>query len=393
MAESGDGAGSAYEVASELDVTNPMPFYQAANDFRRLGDLDGWREAVRIAFTKPHRTRQQQFHRSFAKLALEDWSGWADYEARRYLPLEGSAQQSTFGSRCDWSHVAWDGVEDLTNRTLLIAHEQGLGDALQMLRYIPTLASRAGHLLVVTASRLVPLVQHNFGRDVEIEIDGVQRPLAFDRFVWIMSLPYLIGALPPFVPLTAPKRRRLLPSRRRALRGGICWAGSPHYLGDADRSISASVIAPLIRRSDVEWYSLQTGPRAVDADAYPSMLRPWPPLMTFADTADLIVELDFVVTVDTAVGHLAGCLGIPTYLLLSAVADPRWGLGECTPWYPTIRLVRQHRQGTWDGVVAEVNDLLVPCDDEEPRARGAPGAVIAMSTDDTAREERCDVLA
>jgi hypothetical protein len=89
--------------------------------------------------------------------------------------------------------------------------------------------------------------------------------------------------------------------------------------------------------------------------------------MTFGDTADLIADLDLVVTVDTGLAHLAGCLGVPTYLLLPFCSEFRWGLGDRTPWYPSMRLVRQAGLGDWGGVVLQLQQLLdqfVPPDDE-----------------------------
>jgi hypothetical protein len=120
----------------------------------------------------------------------------------------------------------------------------------------------------------------------------------------------------------------------------------------------AACIAPLLARTDIEWHTLQVGERAVEADRYPSLVRPWPPLITFGDTADLIAELDMVVAVDTAVGHLAGCLGAPTYLMLPFCSEYRWGLEDRTPWYPSMQLVRQPAAGDWAGAVVRLQQLL-----------------------------------
>jgi hypothetical protein len=141
----------------------------------------------------------------------------------------------------------------------------------------------------------------------------------------------------------------------------------------------AGRIATLLDRADIEWHSLQAGPRAIDADGYPTIVRPWPPLITFADTADLISELDFVVTVDTAVGHLAGSLGVPTFVLLSRWPDGRWGLGDRTPWYPTMYLIRQHEAGDWEGVIADVHEAL------DQFAAENPGALEGAASTDSGR--------
>jgi hypothetical protein len=119
-----------------------------------------------------------------------------------------------------------------------------------------------------------------------------------------------------------------------------------------------SALAPLFRLDDTTWYSLQVGDREADATDCRSIYRPDPPLNTFADTAAVIAQLDYVVTVDTAVAHLAGSLGVPTYLLLPTAATWRWGLANDTAWYPTMRLIRQQKPGDWTGAIHELLERL-----------------------------------
>ncbi len=347
----------AYREQSVEDPTNPMSFYSQAIERRDCGDLSGWRQAMEHAFTLPHRTLQQRYCRAWAKLTLGDWTGWDEYEVRSLMPDE-SSPYTTLAEWIRWTHELWDGIEDLSDKTLLVLSEQGEGDNIQMLRYIPTLCERARQVIVVSYPRLVPIVQANFGKRVTVTIRGVDKPLQFDRYVRIMSLPKVIGCLPPFVPLRSPGRRVRLGDRQRPIRAGVCWAGNPDYADDARRSMPAAHLTPLLERTDVDWYSLQVGGRAADADRFPAMIRPWPPLITFGDTADLMTELDLVVAVDTAVAHLAGSLGIPTYLLLPFRSEWRWGLQTTTPWYPTMSLVRQPMTGDWDGAVAALQVAL-----------------------------------
>jgi hypothetical protein len=346
------------------DPTNPLPLYRLAQEYRRLGDLTRWRDVIRIALTLPHHTPLQRFHRGFAKMAMDDWSGWADFESRALLP-EMVGRRALLAQEIVWECRAWDGMEDIQNETLFVLPEQGIGDMIQMLRFIPLVARRAKSVVVGVHPRLVPFVQHNFGNMVDLAIDGVEKPLAFDRYVWAMSLPAIVGCLPPFEPMRSPRRRPPLNGRRRTLRGGICWAGNPEYVNDWARSMPADHIAPLLDRRDIEWFSLQVGPSASDAEAYPSLMRPWPRLITFGDTADLIADLDVVVSVDTAVAHLAGCLAVPTLLLLPTCADSRWGMSDRTPWYPSVRLVRQPADGDWCAVIRNVQHAL---DDLSPRS-------------------------
>ena len=347
----------AYRNAAAQDAANPLSHYWRAQECRDGGDLDGWCQAIELALQLPHPTPQQRYHRAWAKLALGDWSAWEDYEMRWLRPAD-PPMPSTLTDWIRWTHAAWDGVEDLRDLTLLVLPEQGMGDSIQMLRFLPVVASRSAQVIAMVYPRLVPLVQCNFGDSVTVVISGVNKPLLFDRYVQSMSLPGLLGGLPPFVPLRSPKRRPSLPTRTGRLRAGVCWAGNPEYSGDEARSMPAARLKPLLARTDIEWHSLQVGQRAVDADAYPAMVRPWPPLTTFADTADMIAELDLVVAVDTAVAHLAGCLGVPTYLLLRFSGDDRWGGEDRTPWYPTTQLVRQREPGNWTGVIEHLQSLL-----------------------------------
>jgi hypothetical protein len=348
----------AYKANALSDPTNPLSLYRVAFECEEHADREGWRRAIEAALRLPHDTHQQRYCRAWAKLTLGDWSGWTEYESRAFMPVESSSRRPTLIDWLRWTHNPWDGVEDLSDKTLLVVPEQGIGDAIQMMRFLPILAERSRCVIALVYPRLVPLVQCNYGDRIVTAIDGVPKSFLFDRYVLSMSVPGLIGGLPPFEPIRRPHQRPVLPARRRRLRGGICWSGNPAHEHDAWRSMPAAFIAPLLDRRHIEWVSLQVGARAVDADAYPTLMRPWPPLVTFGDTADVLAELDVVVSVDTAVGHLAGSLGLPTYLLLSHRSDGRWGLGDRTPWYPTMRLIHQREVDDWSGVIAELQRAL-----------------------------------
>jgi hypothetical protein len=141
------------------------------------------------------------------------------------------------------------------------------------------------------------------------------------------------------------------------------WAGSPTYRHDRQRSCTLQDVAPVLQIPGIAWYSLQTGDRSQELVQLPPDLRVQdlaPYLHDFGDTALLLDQLDLVLTVDTAVAHLAGALGQPVWVLLPAVPDWRWGLeGEQTPWYPTMRLFRQTRAGDWAAVMRHVVQTLV----------------------------------
>ena len=278
--------------------------------------------------------------------------GWHEYEWRkRNFP---AAFASLPGPQ-------WDGCP-LQGRTVLVLAEQGLGDTIQFARYLPMLARAGARVVLRCAPSLVPLL----GR-----LEGVQTCMpgaepAYDYWVDQMSLPLLFGTTLHTVPSPAgylspdPARAaawdQLLPG---GLRAGLVWAGNPLHSNDRRRSMPVAALAPLIAAGRSSLVSLQTGARAQDLARlfglpdYSSRLTDW------SETAAAVSALDVVITVDTAVAHLAGALGIPVWLMLPHAPDWRWMLErEDTPWYTAARLFRQERPGGWAGVIERVAGAL-----------------------------------
>jgi tetratricopeptide (TPR) repeat protein len=262
----------------------------------------------------------------------------------------------------------WDGGE-LHGRTILLDVEQGLGDTIQFVRYVPRVAGRGGRVILACQPELVRLMQSAPGVEQVISRDA---PATFDVYYPLVSLPYAfdtdLNSIPAEVPYLRVDpvvaeiwARRLGPGDGR-FRVGLAWAGHPGHARDRERSISLARLGPLASRGGVVFYSLQKGDAASQA-AHP------PPGMElndftadiadFADTAGLILQLDLVICVDTAVAHLAGALGKPVWVLLPYVPDWRWLLDrEDSPWYPTMRLLRQKTRGAWETVVERAAEML-----------------------------------
>jgi len=249
----------------------------------------------------------------------------------------------------------WKG-ESIAGQTILLHAEQGLGDTIQFLRYLPLVRARSGAARVVLECQppLLRLLSRS-GYDV-VAPDGALP--AFDRHLPLLSLPFVLGEFEP-LPMAAPYlqadpvlraavRERM--GTPRGLRVGLVWAGNPRHARDQRRSVPFAQLASLLRVPGVVGYAPHLHP--------PEELTS-ESLAEFDRTAALMTELDLVITVDTAAAHLAGALGRPVWTLLPFVPDWRWGLArDDTPWYPTMRLFRQRQPGDWDEVMQRVRSEL-----------------------------------
>lgn len=255
---------------------------------------------------------------------------------------------------------AWDG-SPLQGRTLLVRPEQGLGDMIQFCRYVPLISG--GRVTVAAPAPLLRLLRTLPGDAAVVAAEGNQEPA--DVACSVLDLPALFGttlaSVPAAVPYlqAEPEAAACWRVRADALEGrriGLCWAGGARYQHDRRRSIPTAALAPLAAVPGVSWVSLQK-----DGAAAPDLrLADWTDeLDDFAATAALVAALDLVVTVDTAVAHLAGALGRPVWLLNRFGGDWRWLLGrDDSPWYPTLRQFRQPALHDWASVIARVRHEL-----------------------------------
>ena len=257
----------------------------------------------------------------------------------------------------------WDG-SDLQGKTILLHAEQGLGDSLQFIRYAAIVKDKGGRVIVGCYPQLHRLFATVEGIDLLI-VRGEPIP-EFDVQVPMLSLPYVLGTKLETIPgntayLSAPANAEfaLLPDRN--LKVGIVWSGNPKHRKNMQRSCNLSQFLPLLDVSGVSFYSLQK--EVSDADRALLNVTPIvdlsPHFADLADTAAAIAKLDLVITVDTAVAHLAGALGKPVWILLAFSPDWRWLLDrEDSPWYPSARLFRQHQRGDWEDVFDRVAPAL-----------------------------------
>jgi hypothetical protein len=247
----------------------------------------------------------------------------------------------------------------------LVHAEQGLGDTLQFIRYLPDVVAAGGRVVVECESGLARLIAAIDGVE-GIVLKGAPLP-AHALHVPLLSLPRIAGTTLASLPAAVPYLKTPEGARRPALapadgrrRVGIVWAGNPRHGKDRARSVALDHFAALARRDDVALYSLQVGARAAELAALDAPIGDLAPgLSDFADTAAALDALDLVITVDTAVAHLAGALARPVWTLLPVAPDWRWMLErDDSPWYPTMRLFRQASRGDWAGVFARVEAAL-----------------------------------
>jgi Flp pilus assembly protein TadD len=257
-------------------------------------------------------------------------------------------------------------AEPLAGRRLLVWIEEGAGDCLMVMRYLPLLAAKGAREIVVLADPALARVLQTLPGVNRVATSVEQLPLnTFDVHCPVMSLPNCFATradtIPRAVPyLTVPKPlQERWAQKLAAIRGprvGLVWAGGAKYARDALRSVTLAQFAPLLAVRGPGFVSLQK-------DAAPSELQalnvpifdPMPECADYLDTAAVVVNLDLVISVDTSVAHLAGALGKPVWLLNRYESEWRWQLGrEDSDWYPTMRIFTQPAFGDWSSVVRRV---------------------------------------
>ncbi len=256
----------------------------------------------------------------------------------------------------------WRG-ESMAGRTLFLHAEQGFGDAILAVRYLPQLRERGVRVILECRPELKSLFTFSKCADVIIAYGEPIPP--FDCWTSLISVAGLLGitleTIPNHVPYLAAPPGEKWAGRNPKI--GLVWAGNPGHNDDAQRSLRLAELAPVLQTSGKDFYSLQVPVPERDEPFFASSLNLvnlGGDFQDFLATAIAITELDLVIAVDTAVAHLAGALGKPVWLLLQHYPDWRWFLqcGEKTPWYPATRLFRQTHRGQWAPVIARVAEEL-----------------------------------
>jgi Tfp pilus assembly protein PilF len=297
--------------------------------------------------------------------------GWAEYEWRWKRP-------NTPIRKID-AGVMWDG-SPFAGKTLFVYEEQGMGDTLQFIRYLPLVKQLGGHIIFEVLTPMIRLVESFQGFDrLWVGLRNVDtRPVdRFDFHIPLLSLPRVLNANYADIPADIPylkADKKLIQiwnghinscniNNDNSLKVGIVWAGHPSHTNDNNRSVLLSTFSTLKNIEGVKLFSLQKDKYKKWTDIDPDQIFEQDlgeQISDFADTAAMIENLDLVISVDTAIVHLAGALGKNVWTLLPFSPDWRWMINrEDSPWYPTMKLFRQSVPGSWEPVFENVKAHLM----------------------------------
>ncbi len=376
-----DDAEAAFRKALELQPNHVMSVNNLGTVLHERGRFQEAVECSRRAIAlKPEFA---EAHLNLAtRLLLQGQfeEGWRQYEWRHRVAGFTRDPRRFDQPRWDGSPAPRPGIS-----TLLLYKEQGYGDTIQWIRHVPGAIERGWRVVLECEPSMARWLQQSGGLGATIISRGPGGgpvPIPFDVQLPLASLPLTLGEIDPRQPvrpvgayLTADADLRTswrtrLASAGGKLKIGLVWAGSPGHGNDRNRSIALSRLGPLAQAPCI-FVNLQMGPPGRQAATPPPGMRilNWTAdIGDFADSAALVMELDLIITVDTAMAHMAGALGKPVWVLLPFVPDFRWMLDrEDSPLYPSMRLFRQKTRGDWDEVIQRVRVAL------DAWAAAAPG--------------------
>ncbi|AWB67177.1 hypothetical protein C2869_12350 [Saccharobesus litoralis] len=284
--------------------------------------------------------------------------GWQEYQHRaNALNLKHKPDNTT----------RWTG-QNLADKHLIVIHEQGLGDTINFVRYIPYLAQQAKKLTLKVQQPLVEQIKQLKGLANNSQVISTDDPVSTaDYFCTLMDLPGLFNAnlsnIPQHTPYLTPIASKVefwqqQLSNIEGKKVGLVWGGNPSHARDKERSLSLAQFAPLFTQQNVQFISLQMGEplKQISQFQHGEILDYSSHLNDFSDTAALISQLDLVISIDTSVAHMAGALNIPTWLLVNYVPDWRWLMtSRSTIWYPSVRLFREQQLQNWQPTLNQLN--------------------------------------
>lgn len=353
-------AADCFQKAAEFLDSSPVPLAALATSLQATGKIAEAEAACRRALQRDPGCAAAHWNLALNLLLQGRYAeGWPEYEWRWKKP--------GFTSPIRHADIPlWDG-SDLQGKTIVLHAEQGFGDAIQFVRYVPLVVQKGGAVILECHPQLVQIFKGLPGVQAVIPFGTELPPVSFQAP--LLSLPHIFGTtletIPsecPYLSVTPEYRNKwtgLMSGYPATLRVGLVWAGKGYP--DPLRSSCLSDFAPLATLAEALFFSLQIGPGAEQAVNPPpalSLVDLTNHIKDFADTAALIDQLDLVISIDTSVAHLAGALGKPTVLLLPVAPDWRWMMRKSrSRWYPTMSIHRQRLAGQWRSVLEDVSCL------------------------------------
>ncbi len=356
-------AEASFEAALRLEPAHVQAHNNLATSFKEQGRLAEAIAQYRFAIRLDPQHASTHWNLSLALLQSADYSGgWDEYEWRW---LRAASPMPKIDA------PLWDGIA-AADKTILLHAEQGLGDTIQFIRHAALLEKKGVRVIFQCPTPLVDVLSRTPGVHALVP-NGAALP-QFDVHLPLMSAPHRLGArsvadVPNDTPYVFPdpdRNRRWADEMNDKARGkvrvGIAWRGNPSHQLDAFRSVELERFQPLSQIVNLQLFSLQRGPGSEQLDYWGKRMRivelterdsrgpeDW------SDTAAIISNLDLVITVDTATAHLAGAIGVPTWILISSMPDWRWLIDRHdSPWYPSVRLFRQAQTGRWGEVFERI---------------------------------------
>ena len=358
-----EGALQHYAQAFVQDRNSASAFNNYGNVLREVGEPEAAIPFLQRSIQLAPAAATPNFNLAVAYLLAGDYArGWPQYEHRwNFEHLAGTLPKFT--------QPRWTG-QDLKDKTILVMQEQGLGDTIQFIRFIFGLHNAGARVILQVNDNLAPLFA---GSPIIHKIVDVKDiPEEFDYWTPIMSLPGIMGVTLE----NLPHQLQYLSARgdlakfwqdklgpKKQLRVGVCWSGRPDSWINRHKGMPFDVMLDLIKRNPgLEWFNLQVEctPEQNNVLEQHGVKTFAGHIGNFADTAALIHHMDVVISVDTAVAHLAGALGRPTWIPLNWYGtDWRWLLDrDSSPWYPSARLFRQPTLGDWHSVIEKIHQYL-----------------------------------
>ncbi len=354
-----------YNVALKIEPNNPDFWANKAAAFQAENEISAALSACRKALNINPNHADAKWNHSIARLLSGDLlEGFADYEARWLLP----EFKQRFPDESLWAN------QDLTGKSILLRSEQGYGDTIQFIRYVTFIANKKPrNIYLETHKPLIELLSQ-IPKINKIYNRGERLP-EWDYHIPLMSLPHRFKTTLRTIPISIPYLKAKVRSpfnfantqtKEKNLKIGLVWAGRRTHNNDQNRSMSLDLCLHFVKNNNAQFYSLQLG-GSTECKKHPTLITDLSPhLIDFATTASILQHLDLIITVDTAVAHLAGAMGIRCWVMLPFAPDWRWLLGEdYSPWYPSIKLFRQSKLGCWRGVVKLINSTLKDFDVQE----------------------------